>query len=137
MTMIPTPPSQWVMARQRRRPAGRLSSPVNTVAPVVVKPETDSNTASTGRAPVAPSMKGSAPKRGSSTQTVVVRTKVWRIVSDSATALEEASAIRPPMMMVMSALKAKAGQWSLPLAMSAIMGPSIATPSATSRRPFT
>jgi hypothetical protein len=45
---------------------------VITVAPVVVIPDIDSKNASTKPSPVSPRMKGSAPKSGSTTQTVVV-----------------------------------------------------------------
>jgi len=44
--MIPMPPTHWVKERHSNRARGQLSSPVTTVEPVVVKPETDSNTAS-------------------------------------------------------------------------------------------
>ena len=52
-TMTPIPPSHWVTERQKSRPTEALktvgSAPsgaaCSTVAPVVVKPETDSNRA--------------------------------------------------------------------------------------------
>ena len=46
-TSTPTPPIHWVWARQNSTPRGWPSMKVNTVAPVVVKPDTVSNTAST------------------------------------------------------------------------------------------
>ena len=46
-TRTPIPPIHCVWARQKRMPAGWPSMKVNTVAPVVVKPDTVSNTAST------------------------------------------------------------------------------------------
>jgi hypothetical protein len=41
-TMMPIPPSHWVMLRQRRIPAGIASISFRTEAPVVVKPDRDS-----------------------------------------------------------------------------------------------
>ena len=38
-TTMPMPPIHCSRPRQRRMPAGRNSSPVKTVAPVVVRPE--------------------------------------------------------------------------------------------------
>jgi hypothetical protein len=46
-TIIPIPPNQWVRLRQNKIPMGLSSMELKTVAPVVVMPETDSNTAST------------------------------------------------------------------------------------------
>ena len=46
-TTIPPPPIQWVNARHKSIDEGRLSISVNIDAPTVVKPETDSNKAST------------------------------------------------------------------------------------------
>ena len=42
----PTPPNQWVEARQKRSPRGSASTLLRLVDPVVVKPETASNHAS-------------------------------------------------------------------------------------------
>ena len=42
-TRMPIPPSQWVELRQNRILRGRFSTCVRMEAPVVVKPETDSN----------------------------------------------------------------------------------------------
>src|SRR5690606_35463514 len=42
-TIIPNPPIQWVMLRQIIIPGGRTSMSLNIVAPVVVRPETVSN----------------------------------------------------------------------------------------------
>ncbi len=52
-TMMPIPPIQWVNERQNSTPRGSDSMSPNTVAPVVVKPDTDSNTASMGE-PITP-----------------------------------------------------------------------------------
>ena len=46
----PMPPTRWVVARQSRMPLGTPSRIGMTVAPVVVMPETVSNTAATGEA---------------------------------------------------------------------------------------
>ena len=46
--MIPRPPSHWVNERHMRTAGATASMSVKTEAPVVVKPEADSNRASTG-----------------------------------------------------------------------------------------
>ena len=46
--MIPMPPSHWVKLRQKRMPQPEPSISVMTEAPVVVKPEADSKSASIG-----------------------------------------------------------------------------------------
>ena len=45
-TSTPMPPSRWVKLRQKSRLRGRLSTSSRMLEPVVVKPETVSNTAS-------------------------------------------------------------------------------------------
>ncbi len=47
-TIIPMPPNHWLKLLQKSIPLGRASISINTVAPVVVNPATDSNHASTG-----------------------------------------------------------------------------------------
>ena len=49
-TRTPMPPIHWVRLRQNKRPFGSVSKAAKSVAPVVVKPEQDSNSASTGEA---------------------------------------------------------------------------------------
>ena len=85
-TMIPIPPSHCRMPRHSSRPRGISSSPLNTVDPVVVIPDIASKKASTSRASVSPSMKGSAPKIGSTSQTSEVSRKVCCRLSPSRTA---------------------------------------------------
>jgi hypothetical protein len=46
MTMIPIPPTQFMMQRQNNTDFGSFSKPENTVEPVVVNAETVSNQAS-------------------------------------------------------------------------------------------
>ncbi len=46
-TRTPIPPIHWVRLRQKRRPRLMASTFVSMVAPVVVKPDTVSNTALT------------------------------------------------------------------------------------------
>ena len=79
-TMMPTPPNHCSIERQTRTPRGRVSSPLNTVDPVVVRPDIASKNASTARASGSPSMNGIAPKTGSISQTPVVSRKVCWIV---------------------------------------------------------
>jgi len=45
-TRMPMPPNQWVKLRQKSIPLSSASTSVRMLAPVVVKPETVSNTAS-------------------------------------------------------------------------------------------
>ena len=47
-TMIPIPPSHWLVARQKMTPWPMSSGAAMTEAPVVVKPDIDSKKASTG-----------------------------------------------------------------------------------------
>ena len=81
MTMKPIPPSQWRMARHRRIPGGATSRPTITVAPVVVMPDTDSNTASAVVSLSSENASGSAANKPTTTHTEVVRRKAWRPVS--------------------------------------------------------
>ena len=67
-TRIPMPPSQWVKARQKRMPREQASISVRIEAPVVVKPEKDSNTQSAKLANWPDSQKGSAPPSPTSSQ---------------------------------------------------------------------
>ena len=48
ITMMPSPPSQWVMARKKRMDGGRGERSVITVAPVPVRPDTLSTSPSRG-----------------------------------------------------------------------------------------
>ncbi len=50
-TMMPMPPIHWLSARQRNSARPKASKSRSTVAPVVVKPDIDSNTASIGPMP--------------------------------------------------------------------------------------
>ena len=62
-TMMPIPPSQWVKERQKRIDFGIDSISVRIEAPVVLKPEQDSNTAS-ARSGIDPEIiNGAAPAR--------------------------------------------------------------------------
>ena len=55
------PPIQWVKLRQNRTPLGSPSTAGRMLAPVVVKPDTVSNMASTGLGMQPVSTKGMAP----------------------------------------------------------------------------
>ena len=69
-TMMPMPPSQWLNWRQKTIERSSASMSVSTVAPVAVKPETDSKKASIGFASCdrPPSRYGSIPNTGTSSQ---------------------------------------------------------------------
>ena len=69
------PPIQLSMPRHRLIPGGSASSPTITVDPVVVVPDTASNTASVNDKSGGPSMNGNAPNSDSDTQMPTVSTK--------------------------------------------------------------
>ena len=66
---MPMPPSQWLNWRQKSIERSSPSTLVSTVAPVAVKPETDSKKASIGFASCAtPIRYGTIPNTGTSSQ---------------------------------------------------------------------
>ena len=67
-TKTPMPPAQWVKLRQKSRPFGTDSTSIKIVAPVVVKPEAASNTASKKLGVTPERKKGRAPKMDTRTQ---------------------------------------------------------------------
>jgi hypothetical protein len=74
---MPIPPSQWVIALQKSREQGRISTSAKTVAPVVVNPEALSKTA-LGKSGSAPEKrKGKAPRRQDKTQAKHTRSRPW------------------------------------------------------------
>ena len=78
-TRTPMPPTQWVKLRQNRMPLGRSSTPGRMDAPVVVKPDTVSNRASTGFGMQPVRTKGTAPTTLMSSQQSAVVAKPSRI----------------------------------------------------------
>ena len=62
-TMMPIPPNQWVKLLQKRTLLGRISTSLRMLAPVVVKPEVDSNIASVNDVIEPVNKKGIAPMR--------------------------------------------------------------------------
>src|SRR5918994_2208159 len=70
-TTIPSPPSQWVMLRQKRIEGVSISSTASSVAPVVVKPLMDSKVESRRLLKVPSSMYGIPPSNAASTQAKV------------------------------------------------------------------
>ena len=78
-TRMPMPPIQWVKLRQNRMPLGSPSTAGRMLAPVVVKPETVSNRASTGFGMQPVSTKGTAPITEMNTQHSEVAAKPSRI----------------------------------------------------------
>ena len=67
-TSTPMPPTQWVKLRQNSIPRLKASTSVRMLAPVVVKPDTVSNKASTNLGISPESTKGSAPNTDSKIQ---------------------------------------------------------------------
>src|SRR5215210_1033644 len=67
-TTIPSPPSQWVILRQKSIEGVSASSTVSSVAPVVVKPLIDSKVESRRLLKVPSSTYGSPPSNAASTQ---------------------------------------------------------------------
>ena len=78
-TRTPMPPIQWVKLRQNRIPLGSPSTAGRMLAPVVVKPETVSNRASTGFGMQPVSTKGTAPITEMNTQHSEVAAKPSRM----------------------------------------------------------
>ena len=74
-TMIPMPPSQWLKLRHSRRPRLMASTFVRMDAPVVVKPDTISNTASTYEGICPLNTKGKQPSMERTIQASEVATK--------------------------------------------------------------
>ena len=72
MTMMPIPPNHCSKARHRRMPGAARSRSVSTVAPVVVIPDMDSNTASVKDRLRSAKAKGRAPKMAMTSQLSVV-----------------------------------------------------------------
>ena len=78
-TRTPMPPIQWVKLRQNRMPLGRSSTPGRMLAPVVVKPDTVSNRASTGFGMQPVTTNGTAPTMEMTSQLSEVAAKPSRI----------------------------------------------------------
>ena len=74
-----SPYIQWVKLRQNKMPLGRLSTSGRMLAPVVVKPDTVSNSASTGLGMQPVSTKGAAPTTEMTIQLSAVAVKPSRI----------------------------------------------------------
>ena len=111
--ITPRPPMKQSSERQSRRPGGALSSPLTTVAPVAVMPDTDSKKASTGLIPIDAIMKGTAPAMASVIHNRLTSRKPNRLLAVGGrpwVASVTASA-RPPSI---RAEKAKACQSGLP-----------------------
>ena len=74
-TRMPMPPSQWLKLRHSRRPRLMASTFVRMDAPVVVKPDTISNTASTYEGICPLNTKGKQPSMERTIQASEVATK--------------------------------------------------------------
>ena len=135
--MIPTPPSHCSIPRQSLIPSGSASSPLNTVAPVVVSPDIASKNASVKLALVAPITKGIAPKSGSVSHTSEVKRKVCRRLNPASTPFEQASAINPPVSIVTIDASRKTVQWPFWAYKSEASGASMVNPSVATSRPIT
>ena len=70
-TMMPMPPMKTMKQRHTLTDSGSFSSPVNTVAPVAVKPLMASKYASVKLRPGMASSNGKAPKAGNTSQVSV------------------------------------------------------------------
>jgi hypothetical protein len=73
--MMPIPPNHWMKLRQKRTLLGRFSTSGNTVAPVVVKPETVSKYASVNVEKVPVRRKGREPNNATTTHPSVTTRK--------------------------------------------------------------
>ena len=77
-TRTPIPPTQWVKLRQMSIAFGRCSTSARMLAPVVVKPETVSKSASVKLGIAPENTKGRQPKRLSTIQLIETITKPSR-----------------------------------------------------------
>ena len=82
-TMMPIPPSHCVSERHSSNPAGWASMSVRIVAPVVVKPEVDSNSASMANIGPLKRIHGIAPINDAVTQAAATSTNASRRPSTS------------------------------------------------------
>ena len=83
-TMIPSPPYQCSAARHMLMAGGSVSSPLNTVAPVVVRPDIDSKKASVKDNPGSTSRSGMAAAADINSQPSVTSRKPSRGFSSRA-----------------------------------------------------
>ena len=74
--MIPRPPIQCSIDLQSKMSGAVLSNPTSTVAPVVVSPDTVSNTASVKETSNSQNQKGNAPKKGTTSHAEAVMTNI-------------------------------------------------------------
>ena len=115
--MMPMPPIHWSNARQRSRPGGARSRSEMTVAPVVVMPETASNTAS-GRLPL--TLPKSDRKNGAALTVATlnhvrgVSRKAWRTVRPARRAPRLETVAAAPMTAATPADQANAVQSAFP-----------------------
>jgi len=103
-TSIPIPPTQWVKDLQKRIPLGKASTLSMTVAPVVEKPDTDSNKASEKESTLPDKIKGNEPKRDAKThaKVTIVKPSFIFIVFDLAGKRDRIIPINPVTAMVMA-----------------------------------
>ena len=81
--MMPTPPMACSNARHSSSPAGMWSRPTITVAPVVVRPDMVSNSASAGLSLEWPNISGNDAKTLTTIQVSTVSRKVCRRVNSA------------------------------------------------------
>ena len=130
MTMIPMPPIHCRIPRHSRIPGGMSPSPVSTVEPVVVSPETVSNQASTGSRPNSDIRNGSAPKAGTAIQASAVNRNAWSRVMPTGKPRVARLTMTAENTVIPEETR-KANQSGLPLAPSTRAGISIAPPSGS------
>lgn len=134
--IIPMPPSHWRIARQSKMPGGAWSSPVMTVEPVVVMPDTASKTESVRLIFRSDIRKGRAAKAARTIQLAPVRRNAWRtVISKLKPVLVTMSA--PPKNSVNIAQKKKTFQSGFPLPRSTSSGSTILMASVESKIPIT
>ena len=117
-------------------PGGAWSSPVITVAPVVVRPDMDSKKASVKLGVMPDQRNGSAPAVTSASQTTTVISIAWRV--DSVRDMPRVAAKKLiPTSVVAAEEPAKTCQSGLPAAASTRAGTSMVAPSVVRRMPVT
>ena len=114
VTMIPIPPSHCMMDRHNSNPGGNWSSPDRMVDPVVVRPETVSNTASQKLISSDEYQSGNAPVTLTAIQDTTVRTYPCRAVTRGPISDRQARHAMPPSPMVVIDAWAKIFQSGLP-----------------------
>jgi hypothetical protein len=136
MTMIPRPPNHWSVARQNSREGGRCSRSVNTVEPVVVRPDIVSKKARVKLRFGKASNRGMVADADINTHTRVTNRKPSRGFS-SRRNFKVASAMASPTPELMAAAMMNCSHSPSPVMIEQPTGSTYATPNMASTSPRT